>query len=77
MAKVRADGEPEKSLLLTHGLDLFIRRCDDLITDNGDEDGRQFDDKIKELRHDYEQMMRKTPNEYVYCVYFPYPNLTV
>lgn len=73
VAKVRADGEPEKSLLLTHGLDLFIRRCEDLITDSGQEDGKNFDDKIKELRHDYEQMMQKAPNTYACSVHFSLP----
>lgn len=70
MAKVRADGEPEQSLLLAHDLDLFIRKCEDFDTDCGHEDGNKFDDKIHELRNEFDQIMRKN-RKYARCVHLP------
>ncbi|KAF8738459.1 hypothetical protein AX14_011449 [Amanita brunnescens Koide BX004] len=59
LTKVRAEGEPEQSMIQAHDLNLFVRRCEVFQTDHGHEFGDRFTDDIKQYREELETILRR------------------
>ena len=74
LTKVRAEGEPEQSMIQAHDLNLFVRRCEVFQTDHGHEFGDRFTDDIKQYREELETILRRKGSEYVPST-FPFPYL--
>jgi len=57
LARARGSGEPELSTARAKDLEKFIRECEAFIEDHGYEHGHTHDQRIEQLRNQFEQLL--------------------
>ncbi|KAF9005090.1 hypothetical protein BDQ17DRAFT_1389996 [Cyathus striatus] len=57
LARARGSNEPELSIARVKDLEQFIRECEAFIMDHGHNVGVQFDDRLHNLRRQFEELL--------------------